>query len=101
MDPIMTMLRRQANAHFVSIGDLIQDQPYPITKFGSQDTKFGTAVIGTLQNGDEGDLNVFFPKAVQMTEEQIMSYNEREVKNLKFVFKGKRARAFIYDFIEW
>lgn len=66
--------------------DLRQDNKYLITNLAAVETKFGPAVIGTLLDDQDNQLQVYFPKALKLSNEQIMSYNERAVKDLQFVY---------------
>lgn len=100
MDSLLAGLKKQASSRFISMGELQQGYRYPVVKFMPAETKFGRAIVCTIENGDGANLEVYLPKAIQMTDDQMMEFNARQVKSMAFIFNGKRGQAFIYDFVE-
>jgi hypothetical protein len=68
-------------------------------KFAEVGTKFGLAIVCTLHDGDNGHIDVFLPKKITESVEEIKSYNQRSVKDhLHLMYKGKLGRAFDVEF---
>lgn len=100
MDTLLSILKRQASSRFISMDDLEQGYQYPISEFSVSETDFQRAVIVTLRDGDGAYFDVILPKEIQMSDEQILDFNERPFKTTKFIYKSKRGQAYVYDFIE-
>lgn len=100
MASLSTILNKQVNCNYISIGDLRQGEKYPILKFKAVECKFGPVVVVTLDDGDEGRLEAYLPSTVTMTEDHINTYNALAVKNPNILYKGKRGRSFHIKFTE-
>ncbi len=98
MDSLKKSLTVQCNVKFISVGDLIVDMPYPITKMQNKDTQYGRTVLCTL-TGEKGEsLEVYLPRSIELTDEEILEFNHRDLKDLNLLFKGRRGRAFNITF---
>jgi len=62
-------------------------------------TKFGPAIACQLTDGVlGGTINVFLPKYIQMTAEEVDNYNKEDVPSISLIFRGKINGRFIIDF---
>jgi len=79
-------LQQQTDVRNLSIGELIKDLEYPVNTMSTVETKFGPAVQCVLQDpSDGGKINVFLPKTVRMTGEEIDQYNLHEVDPVRLI----------------
>jgi hypothetical protein len=60
----------------VSMSELVMGEKYQIVKFAEVGTKFGPAVVCTLNDGDNGHIDVFIPKMITTSADEIKSYNQ-------------------------
>lgn len=98
--PFLQALKSQANKVNLSIGDLRRDVPYSIKSMKNGSTKFGVAVSCILADPDGvGSITVFLPKAIQMDDLSIETYNLGVVPLVNLIYKGLNGRSFIIDFV--
>jgi len=73
----------------VSVSSLDAHTPYPITRAKRISTKYGLAVVLTLQSPDEGVVQVFLPQRYSdvITDSDLTSINSKAV-TLNLVYKG-------------
>ena len=83
---------------FMSVGDLLVNRPYPILKMENKDTQYGRAVLCTLSNKGGGLIEVYLPRPIEVTDDEILEFNSRGRKYLTLLFKGRRGRAFDIEF---
>jgi len=92
-------LKQQTNVLNLSIGDLRKDVEYRVQSMKGVDTKFGLAISCVLREPDGGGvINVFLPRSVQLTSEEIVEYNLGQVSVVHLIFRGMNKRSFIIDF---
>ncbi|CAI6374955.1 unnamed protein product [Macrosiphum euphorbiae] len=93
-------LQQQTEIRNLSIGELTKDLEYPVNTMSTVETKFKPAVQCILQDpSGVGIINVFLPKTVRMTGEEINRYNLREVDPVRLIFRGMNKRSFIIAFV--
>jgi len=98
MDLLKKSLTAQCNVKFISVGDLVVDRPYPITRMQNKDTQYGRTVLCTL-SGEGGELlEVYLPRSIELADEEILDFNCRDQKDLNLLFKGRRGRSFNITF---
>lgn len=85
----------------MSVGDLVIDKQYTVEKFTRRDTEFGPAILCALYSEEEGAIEVFLPKSVTLTENDITEYNNRSTRDMYLLYLGKRGRAFLVTFGEY
>ncbi|CAI6357748.1 unnamed protein product [Macrosiphum euphorbiae] len=84
MDSLKKSLITQCNVKFISVGD----RPYPISRMQNKDTQYGRSVLCTL-SGEEGELlEVYPPRSIELTDEDILEFNCRDQKDLNLLFKA-------------
>lgn len=94
-------LKSQVNNVNLSIGELRKDVAYPVRTMKSVDTKFGPAVSCILIDvANTQTVNVFLPKAIRLTDEDIAEYNLGAVPPVSIIYRGMNKKSFIIDF-EW
>jgi len=99
MDSLKKSLTTQCNVKFISVGDLVVDRPYPISRMLNKDTQYGRSVLCTL-SGEGGELlEVYLPRSIELTDEEILEFNCRDQKDLNLLLKGRRGRAFNITFV--
>lgn len=85
MDALKKRLQTQSRMRYVSIAELLLGHKYPVKKFAIKDTKFGVAIVCTLRDHDDGLIEIYLPKSITMTEEEIVVFNDDATKTLKFM----------------
>jgi len=98
MDLLKKSLTTQCNVKFISVGDLVLNRPYPITRMQNKDTQYGRVVLCTLSGEGRELLEVYLPRSIELTDGDILEFNCRDQKDLKLLFKGRRGRAFDITF---
>jgi len=92
-------LKKQTNVENASIADLRLNVSYPVTTMKEVNTKFGTLITCTLRDPDtEGVMNVFLPKSISLSAEEIAAYNSGNVSPVSLIYKGKNRGRFNIDF---
>jgi len=99
MEALKKSLTRQSNTRFVSVGDLTIDRLYPIIKMENRETQYGITVHCVLEGDDDGGLmEVFLPRSIKVSDEEVLKFNQEEDKVLCLIFKGRRGRSFNIGF---
>lgn len=92
-------LKKQSNVTNASICELNVDIPYCVLVMKEVDTKFGLATTCVLRNDvTGGTINVFLPKSIQITGEDITQYNLGNVPRVSLIYRGKNRGRFTIDF---
>ncbi|CAI6375403.1 unnamed protein product [Macrosiphum euphorbiae] len=92
-------LKSQLNSVNLSISELAKDVSYPVRTMKNVDTKFGTSVSCVLIDvANTQTINIFLPKAIKMTDEEISEYNLGSVPGVSLIYRGLNKRSFIIDF---
>ncbi|KAE9521279.1 hypothetical protein AGLY_018298 [Aphis glycines] len=86
---IMDVLNsRQTNVLNLSIGELTKNIEYRVQSMNNVETKFGMAVACVLQDpAGGGIINVFLPKSVQLSSDEIQRYNQHEADPVNLIFR--------------
>lgn len=96
---MLATLRSQANNVNLSISELNKDVPYSVREMKNIDTKFGISVFCVLDDTAGGRIiNVFLPRVIQMTYEDIAGYNLGNVSAVNLIYRELNRRSFIIDF---
>ncbi|CAI6354713.1 unnamed protein product [Macrosiphum euphorbiae] len=98
MEGLRKQLVAQSSARFMSVGDLAVGRPYPITKMTNQETQYGRTVKCTIDDGEDGVIEVFLPRTIAVSDEQEALYNADGNQTLSLVFNGRRGRSFNITF---
>ncbi|CAI6358240.1 unnamed protein product [Macrosiphum euphorbiae] len=98
MEGFKKQLIAQSNVRFMSVGDLTVGRAYPITKMCNQETQYGRTAKCTLDDGQDGIIEVFLPRSIVVSDEQDALYNIDGNQTLSLVFNGRRARSFNLTF---
>lgn len=78
-------LQTQSRMRYVSIAELLLGHKYPVEKFTMKNTQLGAAVVCTLRDHDiDGLVEIYLPKSITMTEEEIVMFNDAVTNTLKF-----------------
>lgn len=89
MDSVLKSLNRQTVKK--SVGDLQIGRQYRIDKISTLTTKYGPSILCVLDGGDEeGVIEAFLPKSINMTSSEAVEYNGRVNKTLSLTFNGRR-----------
>jgi len=92
-------LKSQVNTVNLSIGELQKDESYPVRTMKNVNTSFGPAVSCVLIDiANTRTINVFLPKAIEMSDEDIVGYNLGNVPQVSLIYRGLNKRSFIIDF---
>jgi len=95
----LSALKQQTNVTNASIADLRLNVPYPVTTMKEVNTTFGTSITCTLRDPDtDGAINVFLPKSISLSAEEINAYNSGNVPPVSLIYKGKNRGRFNIDF---
>ncbi|KAE9523307.1 hypothetical protein AGLY_016255 [Aphis glycines] len=85
---VLNSLQRQTNVLNLSIGELTKDIEYRVQSMNNVETKFGMAVACVLQDpAGGGIINVFLPKSVQLSSDEIQQYNQHETDPVNLIFR--------------
>ena len=99
MDSLLSNLQTQTNVRSMSVGDLTPNKKYCVERFSARTTQYGPAVLCLLKDRtDDGMIEVFLPKSISLSENEIEGYNNRVEKNLKLIYTGKVGKAFKITF---
>ncbi|KAE9543403.1 hypothetical protein AGLY_002203 [Aphis glycines] len=80
----LSSLKQQTNVTNASIADLKLNEAYIVTTMKEVDTKFGTSIVCALRNSDtDGIINVFLPKSISLSVEEIAAYKPRLFRSEK------------------
>lgn len=95
----LSALKQQTNVSNASIADLKLNVSYPVATMKEVNTKFGTSITCTLRDPDtDGVINVFLPKSISLSAEEIVAYNSGNVPAVSLIYKGKNRGRFNIDF---
>jgi len=98
MEGLKKQLIAQSNVRFMSVGELVVGRAYPITKITNQETQYGRAVKCTIDDGQEGFIEVFLPRSIAVSDEEEALYNVDGNQTLSLIFNGRRGRSFDITF---
>jgi len=98
MEGFKKQLIAQSSVRFMSVGDLTVGLAYPITRMCNQETQYGRSVKCTLDDGQDGIIEVFLPRSIVVSDEQEALYNIDGNQTLSLVFNGRRGRSFNVTF---
>jgi len=95
----LTSLKSQAMNKNKSIGDLVVDVNYKILSMSVVDTKYGrTTACKLTDSALGGTVNIFLPRHIVTTSEEVINYNEGRVPPISLIYRGKDNTRFIIDF---
>jgi len=84
----------------IKITSLRDDTPYPIERAGKVQTKYGEAIILTLQESPQTFMKVFLPKRYGsvFTDNDLRSINVKSVSlNLKYIGTSPDSNSYILE----
>lgn len=98
MEGFKKQLIAQSSVRFMSVGDLTVGLGYPIMRMCNQETQYGRSVKCTLDDGQDGIIEVFLPRSIVVSDEEEALYNIDGNQTLSLVFNGRRGRSFNVTF---
>uniref|UniRef100_A0A2S2RAZ3 Uncharacterized protein n=1 Tax=Sipha flava TaxID=143950 RepID=A0A2S2RAZ3_9HEMI len=76
MESFIERMRKQTAIVRKSVGDLIIDHNYKIINLYVAQTKFGRSVKAIMEETESERVEVFLPKSVSISDEEIDDYND-------------------------
>lgn len=98
MEGLKRQLIAQSSVRLMSVGDLSVGRAYLITKMVNQETQYGRTVKCTIDEGDDGIIEVFLPRTIVVSDDEVALYNADGNQTLSLVFNGRRGRSFDITF---
>lgn len=94
---LLSLLNEQVSVRYVSVSQLSIGKKYKITHFENVDTKYGLSTKCSLSDETEGEMEVYLPKSVHLTDQQISGFNNGR-DEIFLVYHGMNGRAFKISF---
>lgn len=99
MNNLKTKLQTQSKGiQYMKMSDLIINHPYHVESLFHVNTKYGLSVVAVLRDNEEIK-QVFLPKSISLTINDIANYNENQEQKLNLIYRGTNSNnAYKYDF---
>lgn len=91
---VTNKLKSQAKAEYVKMSSLNINREYCIKWLRSHESSYGRTIVATV----DGNLQVYLPKSINLTEKEIEEFNKGNEK-LSLVYHGKNGNAYNFSFI--
>lgn len=99
MNNLKTKLQTQSKGvQYMKMSDLTMNRSYLVESLLHVNTKYGQSVVAVLKD-NEAVIQVFLPKAIALTSDDIDNYNENQEQKLNLIYRGTNTNnAYKYDF---